>query len=80
MPPTTFFVIACSVDLIAVNLIIALLKLIQEDVKLIQLVETYGPQNWSLIAKVGCWKTWQSYFFLFFFAASVVVAPLFVCH
>ena len=25
----------------------------QEDVKLIQLVETYGPQNWSLIAKVG---------------------------
>ncbi|KDD74600.1 hypothetical protein H632_c1193p0, partial [Helicosporidium sp. ATCC 50920] len=22
-----------------------------EDVKLIQLVETYGPQNWSLIAK-----------------------------
>lgn len=26
--------------------------LLQEDVKLIQLVETYGPQNWSLIAKV----------------------------
>jgi hypothetical protein len=25
----------------------------QEDVKLIQLVETYGPQNWSLIARVG---------------------------
>lgn len=23
----------------------------QEDVKLIQLVETYGPQNWSLVAK-----------------------------
>ena len=23
----------------------------EEDVKLIQLVETYGPQNWSLIAK-----------------------------
>ena len=25
---------------------------LQEDIKLIQLVETYGPQNWSLIAKV----------------------------
>lgn len=24
---------------------------LQEDVKLIQLVETYGPQNWSLVAK-----------------------------
>ena len=27
--------------------------LLQEDIKLIQLVETYGPQNWSLISKVG---------------------------
>lgn len=27
------------------------LYLMQEDVKLIQLVETYGPQNWSLVAK-----------------------------
>lgn len=27
------------------------LWMVQEDVKLIQLVETYGPQNWSLVAK-----------------------------